>query len=109
VTRAVIYTRVSTAEQVDNYSLDTQLRTCREYCEREDLEVDRVFREEGESAKTSDRPELQEMLSYCALNVKRREIGFVVVARVDRLARNSLDHGAIRLTLRGRDSTPRCT
>lgn len=56
MTRSVIYIRVSTAEQVDNYSLETQLKACREYCDREGLEVDSIFREEGESAKTSARP-----------------------------------------------------
>jgi site-specific DNA recombinase len=61
VTRAVIYTRISTSEQVENHSLDTQLSACLEYCQREGLDVDSVFREEGESAKTSDRPELQKM------------------------------------------------
>ena len=93
---AYLYLRVSTAEQVDNYSLDTQERGCLEYCEREGLEVVHVYREEGESAKTANRPELQAMLNDCAIDGRRRGITTVVVFRVDRLARAVEDYAAIR-------------
>ena len=93
---AYIYLRVSTAEQVDNYSLDTQERGCLEYCEREGLEVVHVYREEGESAKTPNRPELKAMLNACAIDGRRRGITTVVVFRVDRLARAVEDYAAIR-------------
>jgi len=32
---AVIYTRVSSKDQVENYSLETQERACRDYATRE--------------------------------------------------------------------------
>jgi len=60
---AVIYVRVSTKEQTENLSLPTQIRACEEYCKREGYEVLERFREEGESAKTTDRTELQNLLS----------------------------------------------
>ena len=59
---AVIYVRVSTKEQTENLSLPTQLRACEEYCRREGYEVLERFSEEGESAKTTDRTELQKLL-----------------------------------------------
>jgi len=99
MTKAVLYIRVSTLEQVDNYSLDTQERACRDYCAREGFEVDRVFREEGESAKTANRTQLQAMLNYCAVEAKRRSIAEVVIYRVDRLAREAQDYLAIRASL----------
>ena len=92
---AYVYLRVSTAEQVENYSLDTQERSCLEFCEREDLDVVRIFREEGESAKTANRPELQAMLNACITEGRRAEISAVVVFRVDRLARKVEDYAAI--------------
>src|SRR5207249_445439 len=55
-TKAVIYCRVSTKEQTQNLSLPTQRRACEQYCDRHGLEVVRVFVEEGESAKTTERP-----------------------------------------------------
>ena len=50
--KAVIYTRVSTKDQVTNLSLGTQLKACRDYCQREGFEILREFTDAGESAKT---------------------------------------------------------
>jgi site-specific DNA recombinase len=62
---AIIYVRVSTKEQTENLSLPTQLKACEEYCERQGFKVLARFREEGESAKTVDRTELQKLLQFC--------------------------------------------
>ena len=97
-TGAVIYTRVSSKDQVENYSLETQERACRDYATREGYDVIKVFTERGESAKTSDRTELQAMLKYVEDNA--RLLGAVIVYKVDRLARNSTDHGNLRIKLR---------
>ncbi len=59
---AVIYVRVSTKEQTENLSLPTQLRACEEYCRRQGYEILERFHEEGESAKTTDRSQLQALL-----------------------------------------------
>ena len=56
---AVIYVRVSTTEQTENLSLPTQLRACEEYCRRQGYEVLERFHEEGESATSTDRSQLQ--------------------------------------------------
>ena len=74
---AVIFVRVSTKEQTENLSLPTQLRACEEYCRRQGYEVLERFHEEGESAKTTDRSQLQNLLSCCRLNKGR--VHFVVV------------------------------
>jgi site-specific DNA recombinase len=65
---AVIYVRVSTKEQTENLSLPTQLRACEEYCRRQGYEVLERFQEEGESAKSTDRSQLQNLLTFCRLN-----------------------------------------
>jgi len=95
--RAVIYCRVSTKEQVQNLSLPTQEKACRDYCERNGFIVDKIFREEGVSAKTADRPSFQEMLAHCC--AKKDRIQFVVVHSINRFARNSYDHLTIRALL----------
>ncbi len=87
--RGVIYCRVSTKEQVSNYSLKNQEKACREYAERKKWEVVECFIESGESAKTADRPVLRELIDYITKN--KEEIDFVLVQRVDRLGRNTLD------------------
>jgi site-specific DNA recombinase len=89
---AVIYVRVSTKEQLENLSLRTQLRACEEYCRRQGYEVLERFHEEGESAKTTDRSQLQNLLTFCRLNKGR----MVVVFHVTRFARDKYDHFALR-------------
>ena len=94
---AVIYTRVSSRDQVEGYSLDTQERACREFAARAGYDVVKVFTERGESAKTADRTQLQAMLKYVKEN--ERLLAAVIVNKVDRLARNSTDHGNLRVQL----------
>src|SRR5216117_234381 len=95
---AVIYIRVSTKEQTENLSLSTQLKACEEYCERQGFEILARFREEGESAKTADRTELQKLLQYCRLHKGR--VQFVVVFNLTRFAREKYDHFALRAHLK---------
>jgi site-specific DNA recombinase len=87
--KAVIYIRVSTQEQVENLSLETQEARCRELCERKGWPPVRVFREEGQSAKTTRRDEFQRMLSFCKDH--KNGVGFIVVYDLSRFARNMLD------------------
>lgn len=94
---AVIYIRVSTKEQAENLSLPTQLRACEEYCRREGLDVLARFKEEGESAKTADRTELQKLLTFCRTDKGR--VSFVVVFNLTRFARDKYDHFALRSLL----------
>src|SRR5437870_5179106 len=85
---AVIYVRVSTKEQTENLSLPTQLKACEEYWQRQGFRVLARFREEGESAKTADRTELQKLLQFCRTNKGR--VQFVVVFNLTRFARDIL-------------------
>ena len=95
--RVVLYIRVSTAEQVEGTSLESQERVCREFCRKEDMEVVEVFSDRGESAKTADRPALQAMLRYTTN--KKNRIDFIVAYRLDRVARNNHDFVIFSATL----------
>ena len=95
---AVVYVRVSTKEQTENLSLPTQLRACEEYCRREGFEVLQRFNEQGESAKTTDRTELQNLLKYC--RAQKGRVHFVVVYNLTRFAREKYDHFALRAHLK---------
>src|SRR5246500_5366857 len=95
---AVIYVRVSTKEQTENLSLPTQLKACEEYCDRQGFQVLARFREEGESAKTADRTELQKLLQFCRKN--KGTVQFVVVFNLTRFAREKYDHFALRAHLK---------
>ena len=86
---ALIYCRVSTEDQLENFSIGTQERDCRAWCGREGLEVVQIFTEAA-SAKTADRrPEFQAMLRYCKKN--RNNIAAVVVWAINRFSRNQRD------------------
>jgi site-specific DNA recombinase len=95
---AVIYVRVSTKEQTENLSLPTQLRACEEYCRRQGYEIFERFHEEGESAKTTDRSQLQNLLKYC--RTRKGKVHFVVVYNLTRFPREKYDHFALRAHLK---------
>src|SRR3989344_3833055 len=96
--KAVVYLRVSTEEQVDNFSLGTQEELCKKKALTDGYEIIETFREEGKSAKTiTGRPELVRMLEYCRKN--KKSISAVLVYRVDRLSRLASDYLAIRKKL----------
>lgn len=96
--KSVIYCRVSTKEQVENFSLGSQEKQCREYAKKNGYEVVKVFVDKGESAKTTDRPEFLRMIDYCRKN--KGEIKAVIVYKVDRFSRNQEDHHTIKGVLR---------
>jgi len=100
--KGVIYTRVSSDEQVKGTSLEFQEDLCRKYCEQKGVEVAAVFREEGETAKDlslNNRKKFLEALEFC--RKYKNQIQNFVVLRVDRFARNTEDHFAVRKILLG--------
>lgn len=93
--KAVVYCRVSTDEQVKGYSLKSQEIECRAYAEKNGIEVAKCFIERGESAKTANRTELQNLLKFITLN--KKEIDYVIVYKVDRLSRDVADSSTLRV------------
>ncbi len=95
---AVLYLRVSTEEQVDNFSLSTQEDICRKEAEKRGYQVTEVFREEGRSAKSIiGRPVLIQLLEYCRKH--KHAVQAVFVYRLDRVSRITADYLAIRKKL----------
>ena len=65
--KCYIYTRVSTAVQVDGYSLDAQRDKLTNYAEYQDMEVVKEFSDVGHSGKNiNGRPEFSRMLEDIA-------------------------------------------
>jgi len=95
---AVIYIPVSTQEQVENLSLDTQEGRCKDLCQKSGWNMLRVFREEGKSAKTTGRDKFQQMLLYCKDD--KNAVGYIVVYDLSRFARNMFDQLATERDLR---------
>ena len=88
--KSIIYCRVSTKDQADTgYSLEAQRKECTKFALNNDLEVDKIFIERGESAKTQDRTKLLEMIEYSVKNKKK--LSALIIWKYDRLARNLSD------------------
>lgn len=96
---AIAYTRVSTEDQVNGTSLESQRKACLDYAHRErlDLPEENIFQEEGVSAKLAQRPELARLLEFVTKN--KGSITHCIVWKVDRLARKSELHHIIKAEL----------
>ncbi|MGC1685617.1 MAG: recombinase family protein, partial [Candidatus Acidiferrales bacterium] len=93
----VIYCRVSSKEQIEGTSLDSQEVACREYARSHNIKVLKIFVERGESAKFADRTQLIELIDFCRQN--KGTVQVLLVWKVDRFARNVGDHFNIKATL----------
>ena len=98
--RALIYLRVSTDRQVqEGISLLTQKDRCLAHAETLGYGVDEatdIYTDEGESARSMDRPALMDLLVRCKDDASVRA---VVVYDVSRLARNRMDFALIKQAL----------
>lgn len=91
----VCYRRVSSKEQaIEGGSLETQYQVCREKVAQLGYTVVEEFADEGESAKTTDRQGLRDLLDYCAKHHKT--IDALVIYKIDRLARSTEDYTVLR-------------
>lgn len=102
---AISYLRVSTrgqAERGGGHDEGFSIPAQREANKRKALSmgaiVGKEFVDHGASAKSADRPQLQAMLKYVRENAER--VDYVIVHKVDRLARNRDDDSNIMRVLR---------
>jgi site-specific DNA recombinase len=84
---AVAYVRVSSDEQVEGLSLESQEDEIRRWCARKGFDLVAIFRDEGESAYTDDmttRPGFRDLIDRLPVLMPT----VVVVFSVDRWARS---------------------
>ena len=88
--KAYMYTRVSTAMQVDNYSLEAQRNKILAIAGAEEIKVIREYSDEGHSGKNiTGRPAFQEMMAD--IEAEKDKIDYVMVFKVSRFGRNAAD------------------
>jgi len=91
-TRAIAYLRVSTDKQADRgVSLDAQRAKVEAYAQLYDLELVAIEVDAGASAKTLNRPALQNVLGA----LQAGEADALLVVKLDRLTRSVRDLGAL--------------
>ena len=89
-TKCYIYTRVSTAMQVDGYSLDAQREKLRKYADYEDMVIAGEYSDEGFSGKNiQGRHEFQQMLRD--VQDCKDGVSYVLVFKLSRFGRNAAD------------------
>lgn len=99
---AVVYLRVSTVEQAkrgaepEGYSIPAQREACQREAERLEAEITAEFVDRGASARSADRPQLKALLAH----LQEHSVRYVIVHKIDRLARNLADHVEITLAIR---------
>lgn len=83
-----LYPRVSTEDQSRfGFSLDEQEESLKKLCELKKYTIYKVYREEGVSAKNTNRPKFQEMIQ----DMKDGKINKIIVYKLDRLTRSIRD------------------
>lgn len=100
--KALVYLRVSSAQQaetdydVEGFSIPAQREACRRRAAELEAEVEADFVDRGESARSADRPALQRMLA----RLEAGGIDYVIVHKLDRLARNRADDVEIAMRIK---------
>ena len=88
--KCYIYMRVSTAMQVDGYSLEAQKERLMKFAEFQEMEVVREYCDAGRSGKSiTGRPEFQRMLQD--VSEERDGVAFILVFKLSRFGRNAAD------------------
>ena len=88
--KCYIYTRVSTAVQVDGYSLEAQKEKLRKYADYQDYVVAGEYSDEGFSGKNiQGRLEFQRMLKD--IQDGKDDVSYVLLFKLSRFGRNAAD------------------
>lgn len=85
--KAVIYARVSTEEQEKGYSLDAQIKACKDYCKMKGWEVIKIFKEIKTAREMKSRSNLLKAIELIKMGVA----DMLVAWRLDRIVRSSID------------------
>ena len=91
----VIWARVSSREQREGYSIDAQIRACRETARKHGWNVLREFTIAESARRGADRVAFNEMFQWLLKNARRKKINAVLSHKLDRICRNMRD--AVRM------------
>lgn len=83
----IAYVRVSTENQLENYSIDEQIERIKAYCKAKGWILLKIYTDGGYSGGNTDRPGLQQMLQ----DIRGHVADAIVVYKLDRLSRSQKD------------------
>lgn len=88
--KVYIYTRVSTAIQIDGYSLDAQKSRMKAFCDYNDYEIAGEYEDAGKSGKSIEgRAAFNRMIED--IKAGKDDVAFVLVFKLSRFGRNAAD------------------
>ncbi|MBG9540473.1 recombinase family protein [Bacillus thuringiensis] len=85
MTKAAIYIRVSTQDQVENYSIEVQRERIRAFCKAKNWDIYDEYIDGGYSGSNLERPGIKKLITDL------KHIDAVVVLKLDRLSRSQRD------------------
>lgn len=87
--KVVGYVRVSSDSQIENTSVEEQVKRIEAYCISQEWDLLEIFKDEGFSGSNTNRPGYKKMMEY--LTNYKEELESVVVLKMDRAHRNQLN------------------
>lgn len=88
--KCYIYTRVSTIQQVEGFSLDAQVKRLEDYAQYRDLDIVGRYSDAGYSGHSiNGRPDFLRMFND--IKTEKDDISFVLVFKLSRFGRNAAD------------------
>ena len=93
--KGVIYARYSSDSQREE-SIEGQLRECRAFADKNDIEIIETYIDRAFSAKTDNRPDFQRMIREST----RKKYDVILVWKLDRFARDKYDSAHYKRQLR---------
>ncbi len=94
--RYAAYVRISSEEQVGNFSIDAQKRAIEAWVKAQSGKLVKVYIDEAQSGRSVDRPQFQALRR----DAKKHLFDAIVVHKFDRFARNRTDALAVKSLLR---------
>ena len=94
----VIYARYSSDNQREE-SIEGQLRECKEFAEKNDIQIVDTYIDRALTAKTDNRPNFQKMIK----DSEKRAFDVIIVWKLDRFARNRYDSAHYKAMLKKRN------
>jgi site-specific DNA recombinase len=82
--KAALYIRVSTEEQAEEgFSIPAQTKQLSEYCNKNSIEIFKIYADEGISGQKENRPQFQQMIK----DAEKKLFNIILVHKFDRFAR----------------------
>jgi len=98
--KAAIYARVSSDSQDVDLSISAQLRSVRDYANRNGYEIVREYVDEAESGRSASRPQFKEMIAVAKL--KNPPFASILVWKLNRFSRSRVDSVTYKTLLKNK-------